>query len=430
MSTGLRIIDKVRKTNILEHYQAYKHMADTNADVISLQQKSLSAFLLKLREKNKFYAPLLQAFDTEKIQKTPAEILNQLPVMDKAAITANFDTLYTPVKGIDFQQKKTGGSTGDPFRFYVDKKHLSGMWALNYYFWHKYSGYNPGDRFVTIAGNSLRTDNYRLAENIYYRLQNNYFVTGDVIDSNFKPKAGKLKNAKLIYGYPSSIYSILKINPDFPHSFSKLKAIFTTSEQLLPGVRQTIETAFKQPVFDIYGANDGGILACECTEHTGYHFNFNHCYVETQQHTSGLNELLLTNMQSLTLPFVRYKVGDIGDLTYAQCKCGSVWPRIINLQGRTRDLIRLPDGSIIHGSLFNKIFFSFPEIETYRIVQQADYNITLYIRLHQGNDTEIIAAKLKESLLKQMSLAEFTIKPMPAHDPSNTKFKIIESYVD
>jgi phenylacetate-CoA ligase len=219
------------------------------------------------------------------------------------------------------------------------------------------------------------------------------------------------------------------MQPDFPKHFKRLKAIFTTSEQLLPGVRQTIEKAFNLPVFDIYGANDGGILACECSEHQGYHFNFNHCYVETISHTSGMNELLLTNMKSLTLPFARYKVGDVGNVVSTQCGCGSFWPRITELQGRTRDMIRLPDGSAVHGSLFNKVFYTLPEIESYRIVQQTDYSVHVYIRLHEGFELNDCKPILKESLIRQMSMLAFEILPMPPHDPSNSKFKIIESHV-
>ena len=429
MRAGLEIIDKLRGTNILGHFKAYKQMSDDAAFIEIQQKQNLSTFLNSLREENTFYQPLLQGFSTAEIKEAPTIVLNSLPVMDKPSIIDNFDALFTPVKGIPYQHKKTGGSTGDPFRFYVDKSHLSGMWALNYYFWHKYSNYNPGDHFVTVAGNSLRTDNHRFAENIYYRLQNNYFVKGDLIDKYFNPDKNRLKKAVLIYGYPSSIYSILKVKPDFPEHFKKLKAIFTTSEQLLPGVRQTIEKAFNVPVFDIYGANDGGILACECSEHQGYHFNFNHCYVETTTHSSGMNELLLTNMKSLTLPFVRYKVGDIGNIVKKQCECGSFWPRITELQGRTRDMIQLPDGSAVHGSLFNKVFYTLPEIESYRIIQQTNYVVYVYIRLHEGFELNDCRLKIKEILNSQLSILSFEIYPMPLHDQSNAKFKIIESHV-
>ncbi len=429
MRAGLKIIDKLRGTNILDHFGAYKQLSDDAVFIESQQKLALSTFLSTLREKNTFYQPLLQAFKPAYIMEYPIDVLSNLPIMDKTSITENFDALFTPIEGIPYKQKKTGGSTGDPFSYYVDKAHLSGMWGLNYFYWHKYSGFEPGDPFVTIAGNSLRTVNHRFAENIYYRLQNNYFLTGDIINKSFNPDVAKLEKAVLLYGYPSSIYSILKMKPDFAKNFKRLKAIFTTSEQLQPGVRQTLEKAFGIPVFDIYGANDGGILGCECMEHQGYHFNFNHCYVESISHPSGLNELLLTNMKSLTLPFVRYRVGDVGNLVRTQCGCGSFWPRITELQGRTRDLIRLPDGTTFHGSLFNKVFFTLPEIESYRIVQQADYSVHLYIRLHEGLKLNEFMIKLKDTLAKQLNMLSFEIFPMPPLDPSNSKFKIIESHV-
>lgn len=53
-------------------------------------------------------------------------------------------------------------------------------------------------------------------------------------------------------------------------------------------------------------------------------------------------EILLTNLSSLNFPFIRYRVGDIGSVDNTACTCGLNWPRITNLRGRTRDLIKHP----------------------------------------------------------------------------------------
>jgi phenylacetate-CoA ligase len=430
MKTGIKLIDLARGTDILGKYKELVRLWDNKSPLEEARNKNLARFLLTIRSQNRFYSPLLGRYSPDEIIDNPQKVLTDMPVIDKKMLSENQHLVFTPVKGVDYQLKKTGGSTGEPFRYYVDKEHLSWMWAHNYLFWHNNCGYEPGEPFVTIAGNSLRTVNKKFSESIYHKLQNNYFLKGDMIDNNLKPDLSKLKKAVLIYGYPSSILNIIKSVPEFSSHFKGLRAIFTTSEQLIPSVRRQIEAAFNKPVFDIYGANDGGILGCECPEHQGYHYNFLNCFAETLATEDGFTELLLTNTNSQNYPFIRYRVGDIGSITSDRCICGSAWPRIIDLKGRTRDLIRKPDGGSIHGAYFNKILFDFPEVDAYRIVQETDYSVTVYIHLKQMQLFDKMATKLTATLNKLLPELSFSIVQMQEYNPTNAKFKLIESHVN
>lgn len=429
MTSGIKLIDLIRGTDILGKYRLLVDLWNRGESLEDMALGNLSRYLLTIREKNKYYKPFLQEFSPEEIKRAPFEVLKSLPVSDKKILSKKHDLIFTPVKGIGYQKKRTGGSTGEPFHYLVDKEHVSWMWAHNYLFWHINSGYQPGDPFVTIAGNSLRTVNRQFTENIYYRLQNNYFLKGDMIGSRLKLNAQRLNKAVLIYGYPSSIQNILRVIPDFSEKFKNLKAIFTTSEQLLPGVRNFIEKEFNKPVFDLYGAYDGGIMSCECKAHNGYHYNFLNCFVETQETDNGLTELLLTNTNSLNFPFIRYRVGDIGNITKSICECGSSWPRITDLKGRTRDVIKLQDGSAIHGSVFNKILYHFPEIHAYRIVQDPDYSVFIHIYTENAENFGKNADELAKTVKKHIPGLAFKIIQMQDYNPTNLKFKLIESHV-
>jgi phenylacetate-CoA ligase len=131
MNEGVKFIDKLRGTNILYPFRAHKQMPDDAIYVKSQQQTALSVLLSTLYENNAFYKPLLHAFSPAEIVRDSKVVLSRLPIMDKRSITKNFDALVTPIKEIQYEQKKTGNSTGDPFLFYIDKAHLSGMWAFN-----------------------------------------------------------------------------------------------------------------------------------------------------------------------------------------------------------------------------------------------------------------------------------------------------------
>ena len=372
---------------------------------------------------------MLESFTDGEIKNTPFDVLNTMPVTDKAFINKNYDSFYNPDPERPSQKKKTGGSTGTPFYYYVDKEHLSWFWAHIYLFWNLYGGYKPGDPFVTIAGNSLRAANRQASESVYHLLQNNYFIKGDVIDPAMKISSARIKKAGILYGYPSSIQNIIRLKPEIPGMFKNLKAIFTTSEQITPQVRKSIETAFGKPVFDMYGANDGGILTCECTEHDGYHINMLNCYAENFINEHGMDEILLTNLSSYTFPFVRYKVGDLGVISQAPCKCGLSWPKVTELKGRSRDLIKLPSGKVIHGSYFNNIFYRYPIIDGYRIIQNKDYSLEILIHLTDDEVFSKVSTEIAIFISKSWPELVVTINRLTEPNPTNSKFKLIESHV-
>ncbi len=428
MRAGIAIIDKIRGTDILTKYDDLLVKGELNL----LQGKSTSQriadLLNNLKEHNAYYKPQLTKFTKAQIDNNPLEVLNSLPLMNKQLINDNYKKIYSPIKNRPTQMKKTGGSTGSPFYYYVDKEHLSWFWAYIYYYWNRFTGYVPGDPFITIAGNSLRTTNKRIAESIYHRLQHNYFITGDIIDKNIDINFAKTNKAILLYGYPSSILNMIKTKPELLKNVNHLKAIFTTSEQLTPQIRRSMQEAFNVPVYDMYGANDGGILTCECQEHNGYHINVHNCYVESFENEYGMTELLLTNLNSYGFPLVRYRVGDLGRISNEPCTCGLDTPKVIELKGRTRDLIKLPGGKSVHGSFFNNVFYRHPVIDGYKIVQQKDLSLTLYLHLREPLKFKEIAQSITDEIHLSIENLVIHTELMTEMNPTNEKFKLIESH--
>jgi phenylacetate-CoA ligase len=428
MRAGIRIIDKIRGTQILSKYSILLRDAGNGKEFENPDKAGLAELLTAVKKNNKFYNNLLSAFTDKDIYQDAVQALKALPIMDKSKVNNNISSIFMPVPGRKVHRKKTGGSTGNPFYYYVDSEHLSWFWAYIYFFWNKYSGYNPGDPFITIAGNSLRTDKKAYLEKVYHKLQNNYFIKGDIIGSDIRVNERKVSKAVLLYGYPSSIVNLLRVKPDFVKIAKNVKAIFTTSEQLLPRSRTIIEKAFNLPVFDMYGANDGGILTCECHEHNGYHINTQNCYVETFENELGMSELLLTNLNCYGFPLIRYRVGDLGKIQSGNCSCGLSSPKIIELKGRTRDVLKLRDGTTIHGSLFNKVFYNHTEIDAYKILQKKDHSITLFIHIENSNQFPLLAEKLIKEISAMLPGVDLHVELMQEMNPTNDKFKLIESY--
>ena len=186
------------------------------------------------------------------------------------------------------------------------------------------------------------------------------------------------------------------------------------------------------PVYDLYGANDGGLISCECVEHCGYHYDPLNCYVEEYTNEYGQIELLLTSLNSLSLPFIRYRVGDVATLGgFGSCPCGNPFPMIHELQGRTRDIIKLKNGLAIHGSIFNKLLYPFQHVRRYRIIQADNYKVSVRLEIEDFETWNASEWKnaLEKKLCELLLDTPFSIEELEPSSSKDMKFKLIESYV-
>jgi phenylacetate-CoA ligase len=430
MNIKFSLIESFRKTTILQKYNEIQHYETLNREQIADEQKRrLAVLLLYVKKNNPFYGKLLKIFSDSEIQNEPVIILQTLPLADKEFLNANYNEIFVQDTGKSIQQKQTGGSTGTPFKYFINKDSISHTWAFVYRFWNKYAGYNFGDPYTTVAGNSLHSHGKKLFEFFYYFLQSNYLVKGDIISGDMQFDYNRLNKSMLVYGYPSSINLLLKYYPGLFADSHDLKAIFTTSELLIPQVRDSIEKASGKKVFDMYGANDGGIVSSECHCHNGYHYNMLSCYPESIDF-QGQHELVLTNFFNFNFPFIRYRVGDLGRIVTEPCSCGNPFDRITDLKGRTRDLIYLKNNKVFHGSLLNSLMFRYPEIKLYKVVQRKDYSIELKIMVKPEDQFPEIAEKIMLPVSDLMDELSIKIEKLEETESSDKKFKIIESFVN
>jgi phenylacetate-CoA ligase len=103
-------------------------------------------------------------------------------------------------------------------------------------------------------------------------------------------------------------------------------------------------------LLDRYSCEEIGPLSFQCTVH------------EDHQHVAHANALLevvddagrplphgtpgrvlATGLHALATPFIRYELGDIATLL-PRCPCGHAGPTLVKLLGRSRSLLRLPNG--------------------------------------------------------------------------------------
>jgi phenylacetate-CoA ligase len=202
-------------------------------------------------------------------------------------------------------------------------------------------------------------------------------------------------NPSFLRGYPSAIYEFAKFMERESLELPELKAIFTTSEKLLPHVRMKVEEVFGTRVFDEYGANDGGISAVEC-DHQRMHVNTERSIMEIvdeeqRQIDVGTGKVLATSLKNYAMPFLRYELGDEAVATDEECPCGRGLPVIEEILGRTVSSFITPDGVLIHGWFFGWLMIDFGEaVRQYKITQVSRTKIEILIVPGNGFDKKMI----------------------------------------
>ena len=206
----------------------------------------------------------------------------------------------------------TGGSTGEPFRFYSDSKQIGNEWAHMHYIWSQL-GYQSDDLLLTIAlapekkpvfYDALR---HSLALNIHY--------PRNEVARAFLAIPEKRRRAAFYRGYPSAFAEILEYGeseaPEFLDALRiSLRGNFLASEYPLPQIRRVIERATNAPTISWYGLSERVALAWERNTPYVYEPMQSYAYCETTTDADGFVSLVGTSYFNEASPLIRYRIDD------------------------------------------------------------------------------------------------------------------------
>ncbi|MGE5568032.1 MAG: phenylacetate--CoA ligase family protein [Rhodospirillales bacterium] len=180
--------------------------------------------------------------------------------------------------------------------------------------------------------------------------------------------------------------------------------IVSQSETLTPSMRRLIRERFNAPVYDTYGANEFNLTASECVETGIYHVE--DCAVIVEILRDGkpcaegeAGEIYGTALHSFSMPFLRYRLGDVVVRGPAQCPCGAPYSTILRVEGRVVDRFPLPGGGSLHPyHLVVPLARSVTWVRRYQIVQETIDHIRVRVvpmpGEHPGEDQKAELVRL------------------------------------
>jgi phenylacetate-CoA ligase len=435
---GLDIIKKYTTSRDLALLR--KTQWQSEQEIVDLQWQKLKDVLEYTRINVPFYTGIL-----EKKGNTLSEILNHrsldvLPLMDRRMIRENLPSLLVKniPKGRSYENR-TGGSTGQPLRFFDDRIGVCLAQAAVYRS-EEWCGVRVGEPIIYLWGSNFDVSKSdELKGNLVSYLLNYRMFPAWNLD---KKKAGDFINfinsfhPSLIIGYAGSLYQCCKLL-DYPrHELVGLKGIVSSAETLFPDERSVIQKTFGVPVFNRYGGRDLNFVAQECEFHTGLHIAAERCFIEIvldgQVLPPGeLGEIVITRFDNWVMPFIRYRTGDLGMLSSDKCPCGRGLPLLAKVEGRLQDMITGTNGKLISGLFFAHMLKDFDEIKEFQI-HQVDKNQLVFHLVTEPigylPSQKTIESRVKEFMGAQMH-CEFKFQTMIPLNASG-KRRITISHLD
>jgi phenylacetate-CoA ligase len=358
-------------------------------EIRELQWRRLKQLLQYAYENTDFYQ---QYFASANL--TPADIrrpedLLRLPVTDKQTYrTYTRQILARQIREADLAPSYTSGSSGEPFRFYLDPvteaAHTAAAFVLN----KEAMGIVPWDKSNELVLKVQPKNRIDLTGGACHRRcpslkgilasERIGISTNDITPAHIDAIAEiiRRRNLRAIYGYSSSVFSLARYLSD-RRCAPKMEYAISIAEGLLKHQRDYISEVFGGPVYQDYSASECMRMGFECRCRNGYHmdlYNYYFEYLDGSRYTKkdSVGEIVVTNLNNYVFPFIRYRIGDLGEPCHGICRCGVPLPIMRTLCGRPSDLITTPAGKDIPVHLFT-VFFEYLDryVRQFQVVQSA-----------------------------------------------------------
>jgi len=335
--------------------------------------------------------------------------LESLPFLTKEIIKAQKEALISgSFARDDLKQSYTGGTTGTQTSFFLDRAcalaREGRRWGI-----HELCGYRPGMRRALVWGVHADLPDPGITGGLKRRLRR-YASSDETFCCTVMSERDMLEyyerlirfRPQVLYGYPSALGHFGRFLEDRGFAGMRVETILTTAERLTSATRRQLQRQFSADVFNLYATREYGCIGFECSRHSGFHIDPGSVYLEIVGDGRVLapgetGEIVVTDLLNRGMPFIRSRTGDLGALSATPCPCGSPFPLLKELDGRSTDYILRPDGSVVSGLMLPDLFADMAAIRSHQFVQQRGDRLDLRLVV-----SEAFSAKDREEVSRQV----------------------------
>lgn len=315
----------------------------------ALQQERLVRVLRHAYERSPYYRRVLAEAGVVEGERVRPERLPQVPLLDRTTLQQHqADLVARGYRGGGRQfWNRSGGTTGEPARILQDAANWQLADARKHWF-AQWAGRPFGAPAAVLWGSErdLRGVGHGLMGRLRCWVTNEHLLNAYRMDSASMRRYVDEINAMRpvhILAYSGALTEFAQFIERQGLKVHSPLSITTSSSTLLPYMRETIERVFQAPVFNRYGTREVHDLAAQCERRTGLHVSALTHYVEilrpdgTAAGPGEPGEIVVTSLDSLAMPLIRYRTGDTGVWADKPCPCGRALPMLRELTGRIND---------------------------------------------------------------------------------------------
>jgi phenylacetate-CoA ligase len=316
----------------------------------------------------------------------PEETLRAFPLLSKTLIRDHADALLAD--DLDVARSFTtssGGSTGEPITITQDQAFWEWSVAVNMLH-SRWGGRELGEPEILIWGSerdlqdgreSLR---FRVANALTRRTMVNAYRLGPAEMRSLVASLNDDPPARIV-GYAVALYELAGFIEREGLALRPQRSITVTADTLRDHMRERIERVFGCRVMNRYGSRELGDVAGQCDLVQGLHVFPWANYVETVDDTGTPvgpgeeGEIVVTSLINRAMPLIRYRIGDRGILAPEGegCSCGRPGQVLERLTGRSSDMFRRRDGTLVDPGVFMGILEAQPWVGRFQL-RQRDFD--------------------------------------------------------
>lgn len=299
--------------------------------------------------------------DIEAIPVTTRASLQSSPVESLIARGVRLDRL---------RATRTAGSSGTPLTAYKSQQESRIGLSLRLRTWFHH-GLRWNDHVLTIHGRSSTVGKRVWMRRIPLPWRWNLSMDDD--PETLMHALVSLKPS-VLYGYSLRVATMASLARAREIEKGFLRMVATSGDMLLPRFRALIQETWNIDPIDIYSSSELGNIAWQCEQREGFHINADHSLVELLRNNRPVmegdsGEVIVTSLYRYSMPLIRYSTADLAVPRPAPCVCGITLPMLHSLEGRTLDVVPLPNGRMFVG--FNRFLCAVQEIDKFQVVQRA-----------------------------------------------------------
>lgn len=178
------------------------------------------------------------------------------------------------------------------------------------------------------------------------------------------------------------------------------------SERWGEKMRKRIAGELGVQLYDIYGLTEvyGPGIGVSCDNECGMHIWNDYIYFEIVDPKTGevlpdgeVGELVITTLKKQGAPLIRYRTHDLTRIITGDCPCGSKYPRIDTILGRTDDMVKVKGVNIFPSQIEEMLSGIMGASSEYQFMIDHLYGkdiCTLFVEVDKGVDKAMMEAAI------------------------------------